>query len=385
MHLRQGFTTGSAATAASLACLELLLTGKKLSHVKTPLPPISSTQDHKTQHARAYLNIPIQQSALLLPKTAASLDPLLYPMAYGQAWARVCKDGGSDPDATNGANIEVTLSFRKKSANMAPSIEIVGGIGIGRVTLPGLPLPVGAWAINPVPQSQIRFALQERWYQTAWPSMPSMCVSISVPQGAEIAKHTFNERLGILGGISILGTHGTVIPFSHAAFRASIRQQLDLAQALNLKTVYITTGRRSERLLQQLYPQEPPQAFIQAADFVGYSLREAHQHGFHKIIWGCFFGKLLKLAQGHSYTHAHNATLNLQAVATLSANLGLHCAPQIRAASTAAQTLEYLLLEPQGCKVIALLKHAAQHQASSFAQQPVHIHLFHLDGFEIKT
>ncbi|MBQ7585786.1 MAG: cobalt-precorrin-5B (C(1))-methyltransferase [Desulfovibrionaceae bacterium] len=361
-ELKLGFTTGTAATAASLACLRLLLALPQTKTIRTPLPPF------KSRKTKRYLDVPIEESHLLSPTCAQ---------------AQVRKDGGSDPDVTHGALIEVHLTLNKESKDPLNPISIEGGVGVGKVTLPGLPLPPGSWAINPVPQAQIRYALQTLWENSTSKPLPSLSVKISVPQGEAIAKKTFNPRLGILGGISILGTHGTVVPYSHAAFKATLNQQLKLALSLNCKTLYLSTGRRSERLLQKLYPHNPSYAFIQAGDWVAYALKNAHNLGFKKLIWGCFWGKLLKLAAGHPCTHAHISTLDFKDLTRLSLELGCQCFHELSQVTTAYESLTFLLKDPQGSKVIQYFKNQAQKVASDFAKQDVQIHLFHLDGFEL--
>jgi flagellin-like hook-associated protein FlgL len=139
-----------------------------------------------------------------------------------------------------------------------------------------------------------------------------LTVLVSVPQGAALAEHTFNSRLGIVGGISILGTQGTVRPFSHAAWKATIAQGLEVVRATGCPAVGLSAGRRSERLLMARHPHLPALAFVQVADFAAFSLKAAGALPNIQIIWGCFFGKLLKLAQGHAYTHARSADLDLE-------------------------------------------------------------------------
>ena len=176
--------------------------------------------------------------------------------------AAVIKDGGDDPDATHGARLwaEVRLFPRKPG-----TIEVEGGPGVGRVTLPGLPRQPGEAAINPAPLKQIQDAVAEAFALAGYPGGAD--VLVSVENGEKIAERTMNPRLGIVGGISILGTSGIVRPFSHEAWQASIAEALDVAQALELPTVCFSTGRRSERLLQACFPELSERCFIQIADF----------------------------------------------------------------------------------------------------------------------
>lgn len=214
-------------------------------------------------------------------------------------------------------------------------------------------MPVGSAAINPAPQEQIRFALGLYAARRAPLRCPPLLVIVSVPQGREIARRTFNPRLGIAGGISILGTQGTVRPFSHAAWRATIEQGLSVALATGCETVCLTTGRRSEKLLMARYPRLAPQSFVQVADFAQFSLHAAGSLPFPRILWGCFFGKLVKLAQGHAYTHARDAELDMASLARLCARQGLACADDVACCVTAAHALEHILADPAGPVALA--------------------------------
>ena len=364
-------STGSCACAAALAALEYLLTGQSPPTVSVPLPPIVHDRP------RAWLDIAIARCGQAFAEPAGQAQP-------DCASASVIKDAGDDPDVTHHAEIVVKLRLFPH-ARPRGSIRIAGARGVGKITLPGLPLPIGAWAINPVPRQQIRFALKKRWQELARSSQPPMTVTISVPDGERLAQETFNPRLGIMGGLSILGTHGTVKAFSHAAFAATIAEALSVARALKLSVLYCCTGRRSERLLQLRFPGAPLQAFVQAADFVAYTLHKAHRTGFSRIIWGCFFGKLVKLAQGHGQTHARRHSLDFALLAQSCADAGPATCQAIREATTAREALELLLAHPQGLAIIARLTQKASEVASHFARQTVEVHLFHLDGRELAT
>ena len=264
-------------------------------------------------------------------------------------------------------------------------IIIKGGPGVGRVTLPGLPVPIGQAAINPVPRQQIIFALQarEQEYAAALQSRTRLTVFVSVPDGARLAHQTFNPRLGIEGGISILGTQGTVRPFSHDAWKATIEQGLAVARATGCQCVCLTTGRRSERLLMERYPDLPERCFVQVADFAQFSLQAVGSMQFERIIWGCFFGKLVKLAQGHTYTHAKDSTLDMQALGRLAGEAGAACADAIPRCVTAAHALELLLADNAGAETIKRVAQQAARTAQLFAGRPVSLHLFHTDGREL--
>ncbi|WP_165078165.1 MULTISPECIES: cobalt-precorrin-5B (C(1))-methyltransferase CbiD [unclassified Desulfovibrio] len=372
--LREGFTTGTAATAAALAALSLLLQGSAPASVPTPLPPIEEVP-------RAWLDVPVRACA---PGPAPELagQPQLCPAGAPAAYARVRKDGGDDPDATNGALI--TASVFLQPGALAPHITLEGGPGVGRATLPGLPVPVGEAAINPGPRAQLRFALTHALAELDGGSR-ALTVVLSVPWGEELARHTLNPRLGIRGGISILGTQGTVRPYSHAAWRATVAQGLSVARATGCRTVCLATGRRSEALLMRRYPELPEQAFVQAADFARFALSEAGRLPLERLAWGCFFGKLAKLAQGLEYTHAREAPLDMAALAALCADAGAACAPEVARCVTAAHALELLLTDPAGSAALAAVGARAAATARRFAGRAVTLHLFHTDGRELLT
>ncbi|MDE7241845.1 cobalt-precorrin-5B (C(1))-methyltransferase CbiD, partial [Desulfovibrio sp.] len=342
----------------------------------TPLPPVPGGRP------RAWLAVPV---ALCAPYPAPELAGQPVPAGAPCAHARVRKDGGDDPDATTGALITASVFLRKDAA--ASGINLQGGPGVGRVTLPGLPVPVGAPAINPGPRAQMRLALENALAARCGdaPGPGALTVIISVPGGEELARQTLNPRLGIVGGISILGTQGTVRPYSHAAWRATVAQGLSVARATGCRTFCLSTGRRSEVLLMRRYPELPPQAFIQAADFARFSLAAAGELTPALLVWGCFFGKLAKLAQGLEYTHARESPLDMDALAALCAGAGARCAPAIGRCVTAAHALELLLDDPSGMAAIAAVGARAAATARHFAGRPVRIHLFHTDGRELLT
>jgi cobalt-precorrin-5B (C1)-methyltransferase len=212
---------------------------------------------------------------------------------------------------------------------------------VGRVTLPGLPVSVGQAAINPGPRAQItkaaREALAEVGYQGA------VRLVLMVANGEKIAAKTLNPRLGIVGGISILGTTGIVKPFSHEAWQATIASGLAVAKAMGVGVdlAALTTGRKSERLLMAQRPDLPPWAFIQAADYFAFALKLAADQGFERIVWGCFFGKLLKMAQGLEYTHAKAGASDMALLAQMAQACG--ASPETVAAVARANTARHAL------------------------------------------
>ena len=401
--LREGFTTGSAATGAALAALQLLRHGCAPDTVRVPLPPFANAPQAGLcglPAPRGWLELPVahclpgpapELTAAWAANNFACCDPPPQGMVRS-AHASIIKDGGDDPDATSGACITATVVESPAPCDRAAVAEpaniiIMGGPGVGRITLPGLPVPVGQAAINPVPRQQISLALRAQEYDQA--SNPAraaqtvLTVFVSVPQGLELAQKTFNPRLGIEGGISILGTQGTVRPYSHAAWKATIEQGLAVAAATGCRTICLTTGRRSERLLMERYPHLPERCFVQVADFAQFSLHAAGALDFDHIVWGCFFGKLVKLAQGHAYTHAKDSTLDMQALAQQSRRASAACADEVARCITAAHALELLLADAAGPHVLNLVAQQAVQTARTFAGQAVGLHLFHTDGREL--
>jgi cobalt-precorrin-5B (C1)-methyltransferase len=221
-------------------------------------------------------------------------------------------------------------------------VRISGGEGVGTVTKPGLEVPPGEAAINPVPRRMITRALTDL-LETAGRT-GGVAVEIFVPQGAALARRTLNARLGIVGGVSILGTTGLVKPLSHDAYTATIDACLAVARAVDLEEAVLTTGRRSERFAQALLPELPAEAFVQIGDFFQKSLDMTVARGFRQATLAVFFGKALKMAQGAPHTHASRADLNLQALAgwTAEACGRADLAAAVTAANTARHALEIL-------------------------------------------
>jgi cobalt-precorrin-5B (C1)-methyltransferase len=286
--LRTGFTTGTAAAAAAKGALSCILEGKRPSKVVIKL----LTGDKIT--------IPISRCET---------------KAQNEAACTVIKDAGDDPDVTHKAEIGALVKLLKLRPAKGDTIEdqngvyISGGVGVGRITKPGLELPPGEAAINPGPRKMITEAINEVLDDHR--IQQSVNVEVFVPQGEEIAKKTLNARLGILGGISILGTTGIVRPMSHEAFIATIESALSVARATGHKKVILTTGRRSERFAQNLWPQLSEEAFVQIGDFFKLSLQIASEKAFKHVALAVFFGKAIKMAQGVPHTHAAKSRLTL--------------------------------------------------------------------------
>jgi len=313
--LRTGFSTGTAAAAAAAGALLALLDLPVPGTVEVSLPGGGS------------IAIPLHESGRRGD--------------WGEA--RVIKQAGDDPDVTHGAEIGARVCWLNSSSGEA-AIRLGGGEGVGRVTKPGLVVAVGEPAINPVPRQMICQALDQHWKRLFPPQPLRLAVEIFVPRGEELARHTLNPRLGIIGGISILGTTGLVKPFSHQAYRATIAVSLRVAQAAGLPEIVLTTGGKSESYVRELLPNLPEDAFIQMADYVRFAVRLASRMGFKQITLAAFFGKALKIAQGLGHTHASQGTVDLQALARLTRTKtgNQELAMEVARANTARGALERL-------------------------------------------
>jgi cobalt-precorrin-5B (C1)-methyltransferase len=356
-QLRHGFTTGSAAAAASKAGILYLATKKMLREIDIPLPE------------GGRLTIPVEQIEEL----------------PGRVRATVIKDAGDDPDVTHRAKIRSTVHISSKERS--GSICIEGGEGVGRVTKPGLPLDVGEPAINPVPRQQIREAVLEGIKQTEL--VGDVSIIIDVVDGKKIAEKTLNPRLGILGGISILGTRGTVIPYSAEAYMDSITMSMDIARAENLEVIALSTGGRTEKLLMKERPDMPESAFIEVADFFSFSLHEASKRGFLHILYSCFFGKLVKMAQGYPYTHARDSAIDFDRLSYWCAALGMDQdrVKGIRNANTAREVLGILVKDNNRDTAIKEIMKKALVSARNFTGPgpEISIYLFDFDGGLLTT
>jgi cobalt-precorrin-5B (C1)-methyltransferase len=295
---REGFTTGTAAAAAAkAACLVLLDQGWPES---------------------VRINLPIGRP----------LDVLVNTLIYADesASAGVVKDAGDDPDVTHGAEIFAEVRHRPD-----PGIVLRGGSGVGVVTRPGLELPVGSPAINPVPQRMIRDAVREAFAvaqgrdpgsATSSNDDPGVDVTISVARGEELAKRTFNARIGIVGGLSILGTTGVVRAMSTAAWRASVFQAIDVAAANGVEHLVLSTGGRTERFARQLYPELAELAFVEMGIFTGACVQRAAERGLRRVSLCCLIGKLSKIAAGKLQTHVSGNQVDPVFLASLAHDLG---------------------------------------------------------------
>ena len=311
--LRTGYTTGTCAAAATKAALSALVSGNKLPKVNVSLP-----KDKHIVIDIAWIKFVDERSVT----------------------ASVIKDGGDDPDVTNGAEIWSTVSLLESSNK----IMIDGGIGVGRVTKPGLGLEIGKAAINPTPLKMINQAIEEI-LEKQQKNRYGLSILISVPKGEEIAKRTDNPRLGIIGGISILGTTGIVIPYSTASFAASIRQSIDVSIAMGSDSVILTTGGRSEDFARSIFGNSiADHAYIQIGDFIGFSIKQCAIKKIKKAYVIGFIGKLTKMAMGVKQTHVKGSNVDMNFLATLAIRCGANndLVKKIKLANTARHVGELI-------------------------------------------
>ena len=308
--LRTGYTTGTSATAAAKAALLAIINQTKIENVDVKLPKGS------------FIKIPIH----------------LCQFDKNGAKCSVIKDGGDDPDVTHGAEIVVELSFTHKISE----IEIDGGEGVGIVTKPGLGLELNKAAINPVPKKMIKENLREITDKHL--VKKGIKVIISVPKGKELGPKTDNPRIGILNGISILGTSGIVIPFSTASYAASIRQNIDVAIAMGNDTVVLTTGGRSEDFAKKIVDL-PEHCFVQMGDFSGYTIQQCARKEIKKAYVVGFIGKLAKMAAGVKQTHVKGSKVDMNFLAELAkkCNANKITIESIKKANTARHVSEIII------------------------------------------
>lgn len=303
--LHSGLTTGTCATAAAVAAAWDLFNSNSAERPEE-FPVVLPNGE------TIYVPVQPQEDT---PRPVLQDDG----ESYRGISATVIKDAGDDPDITDGMKIVahvaapscMTDALREETAREAPRIIIRGGEGVGTVTLPGLGLEPGAPAINNTPREMIKQNVRlclERLH-LAEPSLP-LVVTISIPGGEEIARRTFNPRLGIEGGISIIGTSGIVKPFSSEAFIHSIRKSMEVAKATKSPRIVISSGAKSERHIKARYPDLPPQAFVHYGNFIGETLKIADEKEVARVVLGVMIGKAVKLAEGNLDTHSKKVTMN---------------------------------------------------------------------------
>lgn len=287
--MRYGFTTGSCAAAASKAAAYMLLTGKKKTEITIETP-----------------------KGILYTAQIVDID-----RKENEVSCAVEKDGGDDPDITTGALIYAKVSLGE---NKEQRIYIDGGIGVGRVTKPGLDQPVGNAAINHVPREMIEKEVLQVCRITDYTG--GLRVEISVPEGAKLAEHTFNPRLGIVGGISILGTSGIVEPMSNQAILDTIKVELNQRKAQGLDYVAVTPGNYGLDFMKKTYGYDLDKS-VKCSNFIGDTIDMAVELGFQKMLLTGHIGKLIKVAGGIMNTHSKEGDCRMELLAAFAVKCGV--------------------------------------------------------------
>lgn len=280
--LHTGFTTGSCATAAAKAALIALVSGEKMTEVAFRIPEGET------------MRMPVENVEINSQSASAS----------------VIKDSGDDPDVTDGCRITATVSYSSR-----PGISFHGGKGIGTITLSGLGLEIGEAAINPVPRKNIQDELSAIY-------QGGLDVTISLENGEVLCEKTFNPRVGVVGGVSIIGTTGIIRPFSHEAFIDCIRREMDVALAMKCEWIVVNSGGKSERFMKTLYPDLPPHAFIHYGNAIGETMEIGKEKKVPRMAIGIMLGKAVKLAEGNMDTHSHKITVNREFLKSVAKDAG---------------------------------------------------------------
>ena len=318
--LHSGLTTGTCATAAAVAATTRLIKGETPAEVPILLP------DGET---------------------------IMVSVGYGDGYAYCIKEAGDDPDVTNGIEVRVSLTPNPSPIDEG-GIVFEGGEGVGRFSLPGFDYPPGEPAINKGPRQMIHQNIEPLTR-----NQESLTVTISVPGGEEIARRTFNPRLGIEGGISIIGVSGIVEPFSEEAFIQSIRKCMEVAKASGSDRVVINSGAKSERFVRAYYPTLPSQAFVEYGNYIGETLKIAHELGFRQVTLGVMLGKAVKLAAGNLDTHSKKTVMDKTFIASMLEEAG--CPIDLTNLTLARELWERISPEKieDFCRVV--LQHCMQH------------------------
>jgi len=391
--LKSGYTTGAcAAAAAKAAALELMSlelgvkSSGKIKQVEIPFPDGS-------RH-----NFKINNSKLITLNSERI------------AQASVIKDAGDDPDITHGVEIMATVKVISEKLEIGskknekalssdshfslPSSQLLvikGGKGVGIVTKPGLSIPVGEPAINPVPRRMITEAVKESFELGVKSSelknkegvdLKTLEVTISVLNGEELAKKTLNSRLGILGGISILGTTGIVKPVSTEAWKATITSSMDVAKATGMREIALSAGRTSEKAHMKKY-NLPEESYVLMGDYLEYSLQEAKRHGFKKVSLCAQWAKMLKIAMATPQTHVRFGAIDIKKAAGFLENLGHRSLVTGHEFNTAREIYDFINSEltTQNSKLFRAVCNAAKNYAEAITgQTPIEVYLISYEG-----
>lgn len=361
--LRSGYTTGACAAAAAKGAAVSLLSGQVSADVEIPFPDGRRVQ--------------------------FSLETCRLSATVGQScYASVIKDAGDDPDVTNGAVIGATVT---KVSPPTPQqgtqigITIIAGEGVGVVTKPGLAVAVGQPAINPVPRQMIRDAVLEAVESYSTDSHIHLLVEITVPEGRVLAEKTLNERLGIIGGISILGTTGIVRPISAEAWTATITTAMEVAVAGGNNEIVLSTGRTSEAALQQLGGFQP-EAFVMMGDYLEFALREAAKYPFSHLHMAGMWAKIVKAALRIPQTHVRFGALEIEQAICLMKKLEPSITLEHLHGSNTARELYQRLIDNDNADIVRLVCEEARNYHCELSGKPVTVYLVHHNGrIEVQT
>ena len=344
--LRTGWTTGTCAAAAARAAAKSLVSGRTQSRVDVKLPGKGAERRVEFEVERCEL---------------------------GSSWAEavVIKDAGDDPDVTDGAHLTARVSWRGE-----PGLELDRGDGVGLVTRPGLGLPVGGPAINDVPRRMISYSVRE----ILDPDEAGVRVVISVPGGEQMAEKTTNARLGIVGGISILGTTGIVRPFSTAAWAASVVQAVNVMGAQGHRTFVLSTGGLTEKAAMRLLPDLEEVNFVEVGDFTGQAIKRAVENGLETCFFVGMAGKISKLAAGVMMTHWTRSKVDNDLLAEITTKAGGSGAliEEVENANTARHAYELWRSADLDSAADLLCKQAAEN-LTEYAEGKLEVHVILVD------
>ncbi len=357
--LRSGYTTGACAAAAAKGAALFLVGKAAVAEVEIPFPNGSRVAFALSQCGPA----PDESTA---------------------GFAMVIKDAGDDPDVTNGAEICATVSFVAASEVESERILIRGGTGVGTITKPGLAMPVGSPAINPVPLKMIRAAVAEALGEQPTCACRQVEVEISVPRGEELAAKTLNGRLGIIGGLSILGSTGIVRPISAEAWTATITASMNVATAQGISEIVLSTGRTSEAALERT-GKFRPEALVMMGDYLEFALQEAGKYPFSRLHLAGMWAKIVKAGMRIPQTHVRFGALEVaqatEWIATLVPETDLG---YLQGANTAREIYERLV-EHDHREAIRRVCLAARKYHEELSGLPVCVYLVHHNGRIVMT
>ena len=344
--LRTGWTTGTCAAAAAKAATRTLVSGEPQARVDVKLPGKGTERRVEFDVERCEL---------------------------GGSWAEavVVKDAGDDPDVTDGAHLTARVSWREE-----PGLELDRGEGVGAVTRPGLGLPVGGPAINDVPRRMISYSVEE----VLDPDERGLRVVISVPGGEKMAEKTTNARLGIVGGISILGTTGIVRPFSTAAWAASVVQAVNVMGAQGHKTFVLSTGGLTEKAAMRLLPDLEEVDFVEVGDFTGQAIKRAVANGLERCFFVGMVGKISKLAAGVMMTHWTRSKVDNDLLAEITTRAGGQASlvEEVKNANTARHAYELWVAAGLTDAANLLCQQAAEN-LTEYAKAKLEVHVILVD------